>query len=170
MLHVKEDEVDIVVCRESNGVRARVDRDAEGDLVLVEQPDEAGPGHRLRILLSVHEERGRRRAEDRDECKPRENGSHRFAPGSFRSSRYNAGFVVRLQLDTERRKFAKVIILHTLFASAPRRPIRFSSTTACRKSSRLGDCRATPSTVRFGPNPTDQATHRLDGTRAGVGA
>ena len=79
MLHVEEDEVDIVVCRESNGVRARVDRDAEGHLILVEQPDEAGLGHRLRILLSVHDERGRRHGEDHHECKPRGDGSHGFS-------------------------------------------------------------------------------------------
>ena len=79
MLHVEEDEIDIVVCREGNGVRARVDRDAEGHLVLVEQPDEAGLGHRLRILLSVHDERGRRHGEDHDECKPR--GAHSRFPG-----------------------------------------------------------------------------------------
>ena len=79
VLHIEEDEVDIVVCRERNGVRARVDRDAEGHLVLVEQPDEAGLGHRLRIPLSVHDERGRRHGEDHDECKPRGDGSHGFS-------------------------------------------------------------------------------------------
>ena len=79
VLHVEENEVDIVVCRQSNGVRARVDRDAEGHLVVVEQPDEAGLGHRLRILLAVHAVRGRRQGEDHDECKPSGDGSHGFS-------------------------------------------------------------------------------------------
>ena len=76
VLHVEEDEVDVVVGRERHGVRARVDREPEGDLVLVEQPDEAVPSRRIRIPLSEHE-RGRcGQGAGRDEGQPREGGSH----------------------------------------------------------------------------------------------
>ena len=50
--------------------------------------------------------------------------------------------------------FASVINRAHLVRVCARRPIRFRSTTDCRKSSRLGDCRVTPRSVRFGAEAT----------------
>ena len=154
VLHVEEDEVDIVVCRESNRIRARIHRDAEGHLVLVEQPDEGRPGASP-PGSAVRARRARALPQwprPRNECKPRENGSHGLSlgcsgrPATTPDSSSGCNWKPKAQLR-------QCDYRAHLVRVGARRPIRFRSTTDCRKSSRLGDCRATPRSVRAAAAP-----------------
>lgn len=77
MLHVVEDEINIAVCRESDRVCACINREPKGNLVVVEQANEAVQIRYLRVLLPVHTNRGdcNHRA-DHNESEKREDGPH----------------------------------------------------------------------------------------------